>query len=228
MEASKETSKRVKATVNGADPKKSELAREKILQAAKEVFSRQPYHAASLRAIAKQGGFDHPLIRYYFPTKAALFTAVVERIVLEFGDAHLIWLQDLDTLSPSQGLGLLVDRVLAYDRQYPHGTCIIMQNIAQVDRLDALPGYRLVPELFARIGSSFRKKVPLSAPEDEIDMFFSCLIAAFVNFLGAPAAHARRMGMDPASTEYAQWVRKAIMAQFVPWLGKLALPFSTY
>lgn len=54
--------------------------REMILAAARQTFSRHPYHAASIRMIADQGGFYHGLIRYHFPSKAAIFEAVVEEL----------------------------------------------------------------------------------------------------------------------------------------------------
>lgn len=215
-------------TTGNHDLKKGDLAREKILWAAREVFSELPYNAASLRMIAKKGGFDHPLIRYYFPTKADLFAAVVEQIVSEFMAAHFEWLSGLETMSPSAGLPLLLDRVLGYDREHPHGMRIIMQNIAQVDKLEMIPGYHLVPKLFGQMSGTFRKKVPLSASTEEIDMFFSSLIACLVNFLGASRAHAQVLGMDPVGRPYRDWVKTALLAQFIPWLGKLALPVSGF
>ena len=46
--------------------------KEKILRAAKKVFSLHPYASATMRMIAREARIDHPLIIYYFSTKAVL------------------------------------------------------------------------------------------------------------------------------------------------------------
>jgi len=85
---------------------KSEVTRERILRAARKVFAEHPYNAASFRMIGREGGFDHPLINYYFPRKADLFEAVVVEICEEFYQANISWFEGLEGLPPRQGLSL--------------------------------------------------------------------------------------------------------------------------
>ncbi len=57
--------------------KKSEVTKERILNAAYEQFSNYGYHGASLREIATLCGISHPGIRHHFPTKEELFIEVL-------------------------------------------------------------------------------------------------------------------------------------------------------
>ena len=52
--------------------------KEKILRAAKKVFCHYPYSTASMRMIANEARVDHPLIIYYYSTKAVLFETVLK------------------------------------------------------------------------------------------------------------------------------------------------------
>lgn len=55
--------------------------REQILSAASDVFAATPYADASVADVAAAAGVSEPLVFRYFPTKAALVTAVVEAAV---------------------------------------------------------------------------------------------------------------------------------------------------
>ncbi len=52
---------------------KKKETRDKILNAASQIFASYPYHTASIRMIGKQAEIEHPLISYYFASKADLF-----------------------------------------------------------------------------------------------------------------------------------------------------------
>jgi AcrR family transcriptional regulator len=58
---------------------KGRIRREDILRSAVAVYSEVGYHGSSLREIAKRAGITHAGLLYYFPTKEALLTAVLER-----------------------------------------------------------------------------------------------------------------------------------------------------
>lgn len=209
---------------NGGDAKKGELARKKILWAARLIFARQPYHAASLRMIAKEGGFDHPLIRYYFPTKADLFKAVVAEVVGEFAEAHFRWIKGLDLLPPSKALPQLIGRIVDYHYENPEGMNIIMQNISQMGRLSSIPGYEMLPDLLMKMRGNFRLKIPLSGPEAEIEQFYSSLFVTVVLYLGASSTTAQFLGLDSSDSGYRGWVKDSLVFQFLPWMARLALP----
>jgi len=58
--------------------KQQESRRAEILDAAKEVFSEWGFHSADVQDIAKKAGIAKGTIYLYFPTKQALFLAVIE------------------------------------------------------------------------------------------------------------------------------------------------------
>lgn len=66
--------------------RKSTRRREEILDAAFEVFSRAGFHNASMTEIARTADFTLPGLSHHYPTKAALFEAVVGRRDLEARD----------------------------------------------------------------------------------------------------------------------------------------------
>ena len=65
--------------------------KKKILEAAKRVFCHQPYSTASMRMIATEARVDHPLIIYYFSTKAALFETVLKDLIEQHRQALPGW-----------------------------------------------------------------------------------------------------------------------------------------
>lgn len=71
-------------------------ARERILLAAREVFSSYSFKTASTRMIAKQAGVEHPMIHYYFGSKEKLFYAMAEAIYNETIPAQESWYDGLD------------------------------------------------------------------------------------------------------------------------------------
>ena len=56
-----------------------ELSRERIMDAAHELFVQYGYRAVSMRQIAKELGYSHGSIYYHFKSKAELFYALVHR-----------------------------------------------------------------------------------------------------------------------------------------------------
>ena len=84
--------------------------REKILEAATQVFADYPYYTASIRMIGKAAEIDHPLINYYFPTKAALFEEVLKISTEKYYLANISWFDGLAKLGPEKGLSLYIDR----------------------------------------------------------------------------------------------------------------------
>ena len=57
---------------------KGAQTRQRILDAARRVFARHPYHAASIRMIASEAGMEHGTIRYHFARKSDIFEEIVQ------------------------------------------------------------------------------------------------------------------------------------------------------
>jgi AcrR family transcriptional regulator len=195
--------------------------RDKILEAAKRVFSEYPYSAATIRMVGEEAEIDHPLITYYFPTKAELFEAVVEDTAETFVQASISWYQGLEHLSVSKGLSLYLDRLFAFTSKHPEALGIPAVNLAKPKGAETIPGYKQMQWYLTRNTETFRKFAPLRGPTREIRMFVKTFNTMIINYLGAANYHARTLGMNPGSPAYRKWVKDAMHFLFLPRLRQL-------
>src|SRR5208337_4671256 len=94
---------------NAAIKQKSARTRAAILLAARKIFSRFPYHVASIRMIGKEAEVEHPLISYYFPNKKKLFEAVLADICEEYVGMIGKWLSAVRKMGVSEGFMKYID-----------------------------------------------------------------------------------------------------------------------
>ena len=128
--------------------KKKDITREKILTAARSVFSKHSYEAGSVRMIAKEGGFEFSLIRYYFPNKAELFKTVFKDACDEMLQAHKKAMKGMEKMRPEEGFSLYHDRFLKHYFNHPEGLRILVNNIYRpVDSEVEIPGYEQLPQI---------------------------------------------------------------------------------
>lgn len=212
---------RKKALRKGA---KGEISRENIMKAARMVFAEYPYKSASLRLIGKQGGFEHPLIHYYFPSKAELFRAVIQEMCDEFYQATLTWFEGLAGKPPEVGLASFIERLLDYSAANPEPFRMIFMNMATISRLEEIPGAELIPELFARLRNAFMDRLPVRGGEEEIIMYTDSFNTLAISYLGASGCHAQVLGLEPDSPEYRNHLKNTLMFLFLPQLIRFILP----
>lgn len=220
--------KKVRTRKPGAQPSGRKRAqktetREKILEAAKRVFSEHPYSSASIRMVGSAAGIDHPLISYYFPTKADLFEAVVEGITEIYYQANTSWFEGLGEMSASTGLSLYLDRLLEFTSENPEALRILALNLVQPEASEIVPGYRRIQKLLAGNTETFRKVAILRSSARETRMFTESFNTMVINYLGASTHYARILGMDPHGHAYRRWVKEAILFLFLPPLKQLIL-----
>ena len=124
--------------------RRSSDTREKILEVAERAFARDGFAGAHLQHIAEQVGVQKTALYYYFPSKAALYEAVLVRMIERF---HEILCEALDRDdSLEQRLERMLDAindVLAEHRNYSQ----ILIRIF-VDRVD-FAGEELRPRVEA-------------------------------------------------------------------------------
>ncbi len=212
------------SAIKGDVLKKADVTRNRILNAARKVFARHSYHAASIRMIGAEGGFDHGIIRYHFASKAILFESVIKTICDEYVKSNESWLDGLEVMSPSKGFSLYLDRFLDYNFKHPDVIRIFMQNIAQADKPELIPGYKHIPDVLARTRRTFEEKITLNASKDEISMFVDSFNSQTIYFIGASSCQALSLGMKPESAKYRKWVKDTLMFIFLPHLFKLIFP----
>ena len=99
-----------------------------ILEAALDVFSAHGFRGATLDAIAEAAGLSKPNLLYYFPSKDAIYLALLTGLMT-------IWLDPLRALDPK---GEPVEEIVAYvlrklemARRYPRESRLFAGEIVQ-------------------------------------------------------------------------------------------------
>ena len=190
--------------------------REKIIEAATQVFAGYPYHSASIRMIGKAAEIDHPLVNYYFPSKAALFEAVIDDVADEYYRANMAWFEGLEKMNPKAGLDLYLDRFFDFALKHPSAFKIIALNLVQAEDHDVIPGYERIRDFFAKTKQNFKDAIPMRGTDDDIDMFLNSFNTLAINYLAAGTYYASILGIAPGSRQYLKWVKKTMMFMLLP------------
>ena len=99
-----------------------------ILEAALEVFSQHGFRGATLDQIAEGAGLSKPNLLYYFPSKEAVHTALLSKLL----DT---WLDPLRAMDPAGDPGTeimgYVRRKLELSRDYPRESRLFANEILQ-------------------------------------------------------------------------------------------------
>ncbi len=193
--------------------------RDLILKAARVVFSRSPYNAASIRMIAAEGDFYHSLIRHHFPSKASIFEAVSKEGCQDLIEANRTWLKEVEGLAPEKGLSLYLDRFIAYYRNHSEIFRIIVQNLSQEDA-QSIPGYDHLTQLLSGTRADAENTNALPFDKDSSVRFLESFNALLIHYLGSGPAEARLLGFEPDSPAYLKWVKDTVMVVFLPGLEK--------
>jgi len=205
---------------NKKKPEKK-ATRSKILKAARKVFARYAYHAASIRMIGKEAGIDHPLISYYYPSKGVLFEAVLSDILAEWQVANDAWSEGIDRMSPEKGLSLYIDRLLEFSGKRPYAAQVLMLNMVQAQDADTIPGYYAIQTFFDQSRQFLKNLFSSKTVESDIEKIRQSFFTLAMSYVGAKSYYAGILGMSPDSKEYKTWVKGALMDLFLPRLKQL-------
>jgi len=195
--------------------------RERILQAAREVFTVYSFKAASTRMIAKQAGIEHPMIHYYFDSKEKLFYAMAEAIYNETLPVQESWYDGLDSMSLQDGFALFIDRMLDYTMAKPDALRIAALNAVNIGNIEEIPGYRFILMSMAAMRRIMEEKLALRGQHREIEMFIYCFYSLMISLVGARSCQAQILNMNPLDKKYRVWVKDASMTLFYPWFKKI-------
>ncbi|ABW67119.1 TetR/AcrR family transcriptional regulator [Desulfosudis oleivorans] len=218
----KQTKKKAKPKVPVAAEEtgsKGEATRQKIIAAARKVFTRHPYHAASIRMIGEEGGFDYSIIHHYF-TKAELFRAVARQLYEELVTAYREWIDGVEHLTPTEGLKIYLDRSLDYLFEHPDVMEVLTQNAGHMKIDPDPPGFDFFTRYFREIEAIFIEKISVLTMQPELSMWSYTMMALHTAFVGSATYHGKALGMDPQSKEYREWVKEALLSLFAPPLEK--------
>ncbi len=222
--AAKTKGKKAEKAAPAKEKKGGEGARQRILKAARTVFSLHSFRAASTRMIAQEADVDHPLIHYHFGSKEQLFESVSLEMYEEFTQAHVSWLEGLERMPIREGLSLYLDRLMDYTRENPEPLQIILLNMVHIGRLEEIPGYQYIVKHMDRIRITLEEGITLRASRSDTEMFIHCFNNLLFILMGAKSCQAQVLKLDPESEEYRQWVKNALLALFLPLLEKLIFP----
>jgi len=212
-----EARKDIKPTSRG----KKKDTRDRILAAAQQIFASHPYHTASIRMIGKLAEIEHPLISYYFPSKADLFRAVMTELVQYRSQLEKKWLEEVKTLDPARGLSLFIDQVLDDFRKRPGLFHVISLNLSQSPDTETIPGYDLIQGYMQTSTRTFIETIRLQVSAHEGEMFARVMGVLFIGFLGASSSYATMMKIEPDSIVYYNWVRDTMLYTLLPRLEKM-------
>jgi TetR/AcrR family transcriptional regulator len=195
--------------------------RERILNAAREVFTVYSFKDASTRMIAKQAGVEHPMIHYYFGSKENLFYAMAEAIYNETLPIQESWYDGLEKMSLQDSFGLFIDRMLDYTMNKPDALRIAALNAVNIGNIEEIPGYRFIIMSMAAMRRIMEEKLALRGSNREIEMFIYCFYSLMISLVGARSCQAQILNMNPLEEKYRVWVRDASMTLFYPWFKKI-------
>ncbi|WP_028315861.1 TetR/AcrR family transcriptional regulator [Desulfatibacillum aliphaticivorans] len=200
---------------------KGQATRRRIIAVARRVFSKYPYNAASIRMIGEEGGFDFTLLYHYFPKKAELFEAVTSQLLGEFRTAVTEIIKELDSPSMRENMTRFVDKTLDYSFENPDVMMGCMQNIAQLDKFEDMPGFEHLTRFLIESLELFKEYMPLPESDERVRMWLYGFGTVVFSCVGAASYHAQVLGMEPKGPEYRQWVKDTLMNVFYPCMKSL-------
>ncbi|MBA55050.1 MAG: hypothetical protein CMK89_11400 [Pseudomonadales bacterium] len=104
---------------------KGDATRERILDAAEQVFAESGYEGTTLREIAALVGIREPSLYGHFANKEAIYAAVIDRALLPFSDALLDWSQSDLTVKT---LFDMPAKLLALHARHPYSAQLLQRE----------------------------------------------------------------------------------------------------
>ncbi|MET0314438.1 MAG: TetR/AcrR family transcriptional regulator [Hansschlegelia sp.] len=137
------------AAATAAKARIGDAARARILDAAAEAFSEKGPAAATIADVAARGGVPTATVHYYFGSKAALYDAVLSRVLD-------IWLLEIDQIdasgTPEQALGAYIRAKMRVSFAHPAASRIVAGEILRGGgRVAAFVRDELLPHLQAKL-----------------------------------------------------------------------------
>jgi len=212
---------KLKKTVRGRSLVNEGNVRERILKAAREIFTVYAFKEASTRMIAKQAGVEHPMIHYYFGSKEDLFYEMAESLYNETLPVLESFYEGMESMSLQKGFSIFIDRMLDYTMTTPDALRIAALNAVNIGNLEEIPGYRFIILSMAAMKRIMEEKLAPKGSGREIEMFIYCFYSLMISFIGARSCQAQILNMNPLEEKYRTWVKDASMTLFFPWFKKI-------
>lgn len=115
--------------------KRSQETRQRILQAALELFAERGFEGASVRDIATNADVNHGLIKYHFESKDLLWKAAVDFLFERQADEMKAPAHELE-LPPYEQAKSWIHRYVHYCARHPeHARIMVQESVRNSDRL---------------------------------------------------------------------------------------------
>ena len=179
--------------------RRSADTRTKILEVAEREFAARGYDGAHLQLIASQVGVQKTALYYYFASKAALYAAVLVRM-LEAFDARV-----REALERDGGLEARMERLLdglnPLLAERPHYSKVLIRLFVDPPPVEASRVLPLVEQVVGRVLSFYREGVDAGAfVEQSARHTFQSLLGAVVFHYASGGFGAAVLGVDDLFT----------------------------
>lgn len=184
--------------------------RKKILDVAEEAFAQRGFAGAHLQYIARRVGVQKTALYYYFPSKAALYEAVLVRMLEAFEDSVSRAVDgDESLVCRFEGLGDALHDLLSSRPNYSQIVIRIFVDRVEIDGKAIGP---LIERVVGRLLGFFREGVETNAfARLSARNLFQSLLGILVFHYASGEFGARVLGVDDIfSDEAAAWRRKEV------------------
>jgi len=198
----------VKATRPSAD-----ATRDRIVNAALDLFSELSFDGATTREIASRAGVTQPLLNYHFSSKDELWRAAVDRIFAELNDAfttRALGLRGVDDLTVAK---LLVREFVAFSAAHPQLHRLITQESkADGPRMDWIVERHVRP-MYDQVAAMVEGLVAAGVVDDIAPAHFYYILTGAATSMFVLAPECRRLtGVEPQSPEVIEAHADAVVA----------------
>ncbi|WP_375455759.1 TetR family transcriptional regulator C-terminal domain-containing protein [uncultured Methylobacterium sp.] len=148
-----------------------DTAQVRILDAAAEVFARSSLSGATMAEIAGEAGMPPATVHYYFRSKAALYDAVLDRMLES-------WLSELDQIDasghPAEALAAYIVAKMRVSHSYPAASRIVAGEVLRGGtKLKSFLVEQFAPHLRTKLDLvDAWKRDSLVRPVDPMRLFF--------------------------------------------------------
>ena len=197
--------------------------RDRLLEAALAEFGAKGFDGASTRAIARRIGAHQPQINYHFASKQALWTAAVDHLFAELGEA-------MRGIGPAGGrrasgdvpkmaadFAEMIRRFVRFAARHPELNQIMVHEataeggrLAWMAERHVKPLYRTVRSLWRRL-----REAGIAAPIDERLFHYVMVGAASLVYVNAPEARLLT-GIDPTAHRWVEAHADGLVAMLLP------------
>ena len=179
-------------------------ARDRILDAAEQLFAVRGFEGVSTTQIAKAAGITQPLIHYHFKNKEALWKCTVARL---FGRMRDEFEADVTRIPTTDGRRLMLEMVRAYvgflARTPQFGQFILREGVEDSPRLQWMVENWLGPTS-SKFGALFDRGRDEGWIKDiAFVQFFTVVTASAANFFALAPMVKSLHGIEPTADDHA-------------------------